>query len=248
MAASLTIGLVGYGKMGKAIEAMAEKQGLAVGKIITSNENQGGEAIRSLKQSDVDILLDFTNPAAVVDNIQAAAEAKINMVIGTTGWYDKLETVRSIVDQYKIGLFYASNFSIGMNIMYRLVQEAVRLANGFPEYDTFVHEMHHNQKKDSPSGSAYTLANIILNESTRKKHILTDKQSGLIDPETLHVSSTRAGSIVGTHIAGFDSDFDSIEIKHSAKNRVGFVQGALRAAQWVNGRTGLYTMDDFLRA
>ncbi len=247
MAAALTIGLVGYGKMGRTIEREAEKQGITVSKIITSNENREGEAIRSLRNKDIDILFDFTTPAAVVSNIRAAADAKLNIVIGTTGWYDELETVRSIVEQHKIGLFYASNFSIGMNIMFRLVRDAVRLVNGFAEYDVFVHELHHTQKKDSPSGSAFTLANIILNESARKKRVETGNLSGRIEPEVLHVSSTRAGSIIGTHLVGFDSDVDSIEIKHFAKNRIGFVQGALRAAQWLKGRTGVYTMEDLLR-
>ncbi len=247
MAAALTIGLVGYGKMGKTIEAEAEKQGITVAKIITSKENRDGEAIRSLKRDDIDILLDFTTPAAVVSNIRAAAETKLDIVVGTTGWYEELETVRPIVEQHNIGLFYASNFSIGMNIIFRLVRDAVRLVNGFPEYDVFVHELHHTQKKDSPSGSAFTLANIILNESARKKRIETGRLSERIEPDTLHVSSTRAGSIIGTHLVGFDSDVDSIEIKHSAKNRMGFVQGALRAAQWLKGRTGVYTMDDLLR-
>jgi len=247
MDASLSIGLIGYGKMGKTIETMAQKQGITIAKVLDEVDNKSGEGIRALKKEKVDVLLDFTVPEAVLTNVQAAAETGINIVVGTTGWYDELDKVKKIIEQHNIGLFYASNFSIGMNIMFQLVRYAVRFSNGFPEYDTYVHELHHNQKKDSPSGSAYTLANIIVNDSARKKRIETEKVNEQIDPETLHVSSTRAGSIIGTHLVGFDSDFDSLEIKHSAKNRIGFVQGALRAAQWLKGRSGVYGMDDLLK-
>lgn len=247
MSQSLKIGLVGYGKMGKAIDTVARKQGLEITRILTSKENKSGEGIRSIKKGEVDVLLDFTVPDAVLLNIEAASESGITLVVGTTGWYEQIERAKNIVEQNRSGLFYASNFSIGMNVMFQLVQQAVRLTNGFSEYDVYVHEFHHNQKKDSPSGSAYTLSQIILDESARKKTVETSRLTGQIDPSILHVSSTRAGSIIGTHIVGFDSDYDSIEIRHSAKNRIGFVQGALRAAQWMHGKTGIYTMEDLLR-
>ncbi len=247
MTSTLKIGLVGYGKMGKAIETVAKKQGIAIGKIISSKDNNEGKGIRAMTKNDADVLLDFTVPGAVLTNIKAAAECGLNIVVGTTGCHDNLDKAQSIVEKNDTGLFYASNFSIGMNIMFRLVQQAVRFSNGFPEYDVYVHEFHHTRKKDSPSGSAYSLANIIINESAGKTRIETERLTDSIDPETLHVSSTRAGSIIGTHIVGFDSDFDSIEIKHSAKNRMGFVQGALRAAEWLKGKTGVYTMEDLLR-
>lgn len=247
MGTSLTIGLVGYGKMGKVIETVAEKQGITVAAIITSKDNENGAAIRSLKRNEVDVLLDFSTPEAVVSNIKAATMTGINMVVGTTGWYDELDHVKAIIETHGTGLFYASNFSIGMNVMFQLVRNAVRLLNGFPEYDIYLHELHHSQKKDSPSGSAYTLAHIILKESARKKRMDPDRQTNQIDPATLHVSSTRAGSIVGTHITGFDSEYDSIEIRHDAKNRLGFVEGALRAARWMKGRKGVYTMEDLLQ-
>lgn len=232
--------------MGKAVENVAAQQGITVGKIISSDKNTEGDGIRQLKKNEVDVLLDFSVPAAVISNIYAAAESGIQLVVGTTGWYDQLEKARSVVEKYKIGMFYASNFSIGMNIMYELVQRTVRFVNGFPEYDIYIQEIHHNQKEDSPSGSAYKLADIIVKESARKKRIETERVDGKIDNETLHVSSTRAGSTVASHLVGFDSDFDSIEIKHTAKNRTGYVQGALRAAFWIKGKTGVYTMEDLL--
>jgi 4-hydroxy-tetrahydrodipicolinate reductase len=246
MKSPFTIGIVGYGKMGKAIESVAEKQGITVAAVIDEEENAGGSAIRSLDRNTVDVLLEFTQPESVLANVQAAVETGLTIVVGTTGWYGKLDAVRSTVEQHGGGLFYASNFSIGMNVMFQLVQKAVRQIDGFPEYDVFVHEIHHNQKKDSPSGSAHTLGEIILRESARKKRMELDRCTDAIDPSALHVTSTRAGSVVGTHTVGFDSDFDAIEIRHTAKNRMGFVQGALRAAQWMKGRTGVYTMEDLL--
>lgn len=247
MKSSVKIGLVGYGKMGRAVETVAEKQGLQIGTVISSKDNRDGNGIRALGKDDADVLLDFTVPGAVLTNITAAAECGINIVVGTTGWYDDLHNAEAVVKKNNTGLFYASNFSVGMNMMFQLVRDAVRLANRFAEYDVYVHELHHNQKKDSPSGSAYSLAQIIINESAHKKRMDPERLNERIDPATLHVSSTRAGSIIGTHLVGFDSDFDSLEIKHSAKNRMGFVQGALRAAEWMKGRTGVFTMEDLLR-
>lgn len=142
------------------------------------------------------------------------------------------------------GLLYSSNFSLGMNIFQRLVKRAAELFAKTAEYDPFIHEIHHRQKADSPSGTAITLANILLANIERKNRIYPHTAEGKIDPSALHVSSTRAGSVTGTHSVSFDSEADLIELRHVAKNRHGFALGALAAARWLRGRKGIYTMDD----
>jgi len=142
------------------------------------------------------------------------------------------------------GLLYSSNFSLGMNYFFRIVRRAAELMNNANEYDVFVHETHHRQKLDSPSGTALSLARIVIDQIERKKEILTRPPDGKIKPEMLHVSSTRVGTVAGDHIVGFDSEADSIELRHVAKTRRGFALGALAAARWLHGRKGIYTMDD----
>ncbi|PYS32537.1 MAG: hypothetical protein DMG14_34300 [Acidobacteria bacterium] len=142
------------------------------------------------------------------------------------------------------GLLYSANFSLGMNYFFRIVRRAAELMNRATEYDPYVHEIHHRQKVDSPSGTALRLAEILLEAIDRKKEILAKPPEGKIGPEMLHVSSTRAGVVAGTHTIGFDSEADSIELKHVAKTRRGFALGALTAARWLRGRKGIYTMDD----
>ena len=142
------------------------------------------------------------------------------------------------------GLLYSSNFSLGMNIFFRIVKRAAELMQNAQQYDPYIQEIHHRQKVDSPSGTALSLAQILLDRIDRKKSILREPPDGKIGPEMLHVSSTRAGQFAGTHIIGFDSEADLIELHHIAKSRRGFALGALTAARWLRGRKGGYTMDD----
>jgi 4-hydroxy-tetrahydrodipicolinate reductase len=233
----MRIALIGYGKMGREIEAVAREQG----ETITGTFDIGNPVdVASL--SDVDVCIEFSTPQTVLQNIRVAIEAKKDIVVGTTGWYEKLSEIRPLVKDS--GLLYSPNFSIGVNIVFRVASVAAEFMNNAPAYDAFVHEWHHRQKVDSPSGTALRLAEILIAKIDRKKKIETGKVEGRIDPETLHVSSTRVGTFAGTHIVGFDSDADTIEIKHVAKSRRGFASGAVRAAQWLKGRKGVYTMDD----
>jgi 4-hydroxy-tetrahydrodipicolinate reductase len=239
--------LIGFGKMGKAVSEYAPKFDVVVSNIISSESNTNGDGIRKLQKEHLDILIDFTSPDSVLSNIKAAANRGLSMVVGTTGWYDHLHEVEEIVRTSGIGLFYASNFSVGMHIIFRLVRQTVGILNNFPEYDIYIHELHHAQKADSPSGTAHTLGSIILETSDRKKKIRTGPVDDVIDPTALHISSTRAGAIVGTHRIGFDSEVENIELIHTAKSRMGFAFGALRAARWMKGKKGLYTMEDLLQ-
>ena len=233
----MRIALIGYGKMGREIESIARQQGETIAQVF-----EIGNVVRPESLSDVDVCIDFSMPDAVLSNIRAAVAARRDIVVGTTGWYQHLPELKNEVKES--GLLYSANFSLGMNYFFRLVRRAGELMNGAAEYDPYVHEVHHRQKLDSPSGTALRLARILMETIDRKKEILTQPSVGQIGPEMLHVTSTRAGVVAGTHTVAFDSEADFIELKHVAKTRQGFALGALAAARWLHGRKGIYTMDD----
>jgi 4-hydroxy-tetrahydrodipicolinate reductase len=233
----MKIALIGYGKMGREVEAAAKAQGETIACIFDSKN-----PVTASSLADVDVCIEFSRPDVALTNIQTAVFAKKDIVVGTTGWLEHLPALRQRL--HHSGLLYSSNFSLGMNVFQRIVSRAAELMQDMPEYDPYVQEAHHRQKIDSPSGSALTLANVILARVKRKTHILEGNSTGKIDPHALQVSSTRAGVITGTHTVGFDSEADLIELRHVAKNRHGFALGALRAARWLRGRIGVFTMDD----
>jgi 4-hydroxy-tetrahydrodipicolinate reductase len=233
----MRIALIGYGKMGREIELAAREQGETVVKTFDI-----GNPVDVASLSDVDVCIEFSTPQTVLANIRVALEARKDIVVGTTGWYDQIPEIRKSVKES--GLLYSPNFSIGVNIVFRLARVAAELMNNAPQYDPYIHELHHRQKMDSPSGTALKLAEILLEKIDRKKRIETHSLDRRIDPEELHVSSTRTGTFAGTHTVGFDSDADLIEITHTAKTRRGFALGAVRAAQWLTGKKGVFTMDD----
>jgi 4-hydroxy-tetrahydrodipicolinate reductase len=233
----MKIALIGYGKMGHEVETVAREQGETI--VRTFDIDSPAEVSKLV---DVDMCIEFSTPQTVLDNIRIAAEAGRDIVVGTTGWYHRLPEVQGWVKDS--GLLYSPNFSIGVNLTFRLVAAAAELLKNSPEYDLYIHEVHHRQKADSPSGTALRLAEILMKRVQRKTKLVTGPVQGRIDPEALHVSSTRAGSFAGTHTAGFDSEADTIEITHTAKTRRGFALGAVRAARWLRGRKGIFTMDD----
>jgi 4-hydroxy-tetrahydrodipicolinate reductase len=233
----MRIALIGYGKMGHEIEAAALEQGETI-----ASTFDVGNPVDVASLADADICIEFSTPQTVLQNIRVALEAKKDIVVGTTGWYSHLPEIRPLVKHS--GLLYSPNFSIGVNMLFRIVGFAAEMMNNAPSYDPYIHEWHHRQKADSPSGTALKLAEILLAKVARKSKVETARVDGKIDPGALHVSSTRVGTMPGTHIVGFESDADSIEIKHVAKSRRGFAIGAVRAAQWLKGKKGIYTMDD----
>jgi len=155
--------------------------------------------------------------------------------------------VEALVKKNDIGLIYASNFSLGVNIFFHLIRAAAQMMNRFSDYDAFIQEIHHKNKLDSPSGTALTMGQIVLKNLNRKKELLNETSHDKIRPEQLHVSSIRSGSVVGTHVLSFDSEADTIELKHTAKNRSGLALGALLAAEWIIGKKGLFTMNDLFQ-
>ena len=233
----MKIALMGFGKMGKEIDAAAREQGEVIARVFEIDN-----PVKPQELEDVDVCIEFSTPQSVLPNIRAAIQAKCDIVVGTTGWNQHLDEIKNTVKDS--GLLYSSNFSLGMNIFLRLTRRAAELMNRAPEYDPYIHESHHRHKVDSPSGTAISLAKILIDGIDRKKEILSKPPEGAINPEMLHVSSTRAGMVAGIHTVGFDSEADSIELRHVAKGRRGFALGALAAARWLHGRKGVYTMDD----
>jgi 4-hydroxy-tetrahydrodipicolinate reductase len=239
---SLRIALVGYGKMGKEVERVALDRGMEIAARIDIDS----PSLQTPEVKKADVAIHFAIPSTVRNHVEDLAKIGKPVVIGTTGWQKEYAAVRSVVESSGIGVVHASNFSVGVNILYHLLREAGRLLDRFDEYDVAVHEVHHKDKLDAPSGTALAIADILLKSIARKKEILAGSPEGKIRPEQLQVSSGRYGTVVGLHRVTFDSAADSIEIAHTAKNRTGFALGAVVAAAWVKNRKGIFTFDDVL--
>ncbi len=236
--ALINLALLGYGKMGRTIAQLAPQRGFEVRQIIDIDASAGKAsgpplqtAITVANFQDIDVCIEFTEPKAVIDNIRRAAEMGCNLVVGTTGWHKQLDEVRKIVEARGIGMVYAANFSIGVNLFYRLARQAAELFANFPIYDPYLTESHHKFKKDAPSGTALEIKRLV--------------QPAFKDRE-VPVSSTRAGYIPGVHELGFDSEADTVVLRHTARSRQGFAEGALYAARWVVGKKGLFNFAEIL--
>lgn len=240
----LRIALIGYGQMGKMLEKLAPEQGCVVTKIFDPNISQYAQEISADTLQDVDVCIDFTTPSGVIGNIDLVSSAGKNIVVGTTGWLNDLSNIENMIRLKKTGLIYSSNFSIGMNLFFLLAEKASSLIGPAGIYDVFGYELHHKKKVDSPSGTAKDLAEIVRENFPNKKSVVYDKLDRKIEESEFHFASVRGGSIPGTHVIGFDSAFDTIELKHTARNREGFAVGALRAAHWINGKEGVYDFQD----
>jgi 4-hydroxy-tetrahydrodipicolinate reductase len=239
----MRIAMIGYGKMGKEIERLAKERGWSVDLRIDIDT----PPVTPAQRKDIDVVIHFANAANIVNDISPWAELHKPIVVGTTGWHDQLQKIESIVDKNNIGLIYASNFSLGMNIFFHLIRTASQIMDRFADYDAFVQEIHHKNKLDSPSGTALTMGKIVLENLHRKKVLLNETSHDKISPDQLHISSVRGGAVVGTHTLTFDSAADSIELKHTAKDRSGLALGTLLAAEWIRNKKGLFTMDDLFQ-
>ena len=241
----MKIALVGTGKTGQSIRRLAGENGHS----IVAQFNSKNPLLNVQSQEELhtaEVIIDFTSPQLALAHIEQYCQWRKPAVIGTTGWHDSIEQVEQWVDTYAASLLYAPNFSIGVAVTSRLVEAATALFNQLPSYDGYVHEVHHRLKVDSPSGTALHLAKRVLSGLERKSFLTTETQHQAIDEEALHVSSTRAGHVFGHHTVGFDSPYDQITITHESKSRDSFAFGAIRAAEWLIGRQGLYTLDDLL--
>ena len=244
----MKLAIVGYGRMGKLIHKVAEERQMQIKSIIDPLFPEVAfSKINDDSMKDVDVCICFTQPDEALNNIKDICRFKKQIVIGTTGWTDNIPEVKQLVHQAGIGLVYSSNFSIGVNIFFKLIEQAGQIMNQFDVYDILCYETHHNKKVDSPSGTAATIARILMNTVERKKKLVTEKLNRKIAEDELHFASIRGGHIPGTHSVLFDSEFDTIELKHTARNRVGFATGAVIAAEWIAGKRGLYTEADMMK-
>jgi 4-hydroxy-tetrahydrodipicolinate reductase len=240
----MNIALIGYGKMGREIERIAPERSVVVKKIFPTDREI--VSINKTSLHGVDVCIDFTSPSATHEIVSRVAECGKNIVIGTTGWYDQIDKISAVARKKKIGLLYSPNFSLGMNIFFRILAQATQTLRTFGDYDVAIHEVHHREKKDSPSGTALTLGRIVLEHQNRKKELLTEPPRSGIADRSLQISSQRIGRVIGTHTITFDSGADTIELVHRAKDRSGFALGALVAAEWLQKKHGIFTMDDVI--
>lgn len=236
----MKIALVGYGKMGKEIEKIAIERGHSIVLTIDIN-NQQDFTIENLQKADV--VIEFTTPVTAYNNYLQCFKAGVPVVSGSTGWTDKYDEIASLCKQTGNAFFYSSNYSLGVNIFFELNRKLAAIMNKFPQYDLCVEEVHHNQKLDAPSGTAITIANDILANVERKK---TWRLNEFKSTDELQVVSKRLGTVPGTHIVEYDSADDTLEIKHSAKSRRGLAFGAVLAAEFIQGKKGVFGMKDLL--
>ncbi|HEQ71627.1 MAG TPA: 4-hydroxy-tetrahydrodipicolinate reductase [Spirochaetia bacterium] len=240
--------LAGYGKMGRETEAAAVKRDHVItARIDPAVKDADASSLTHAAAAKADAVIEFALPEGILDRVRSYAEWKLPAVIATTGWQQHLPEVEAIVRESGIGLVYGANFSVGANIFFDLVRRATRIANLFPEYDVLGYELHHKRKKDSPSGTALSTANIILDESATKTRLVTDRLNAAIRDGELHFTSVRGGYIPGIHTVLFDSETDTVELTHNVRSRSGLALGAVMAAEWIWKRTGCYKFDDFMR-
>ncbi len=240
----MNIALVGFGKMGKEIDRLVKMGGVhQVVSVSLENKNSGWDE-EGLKKADV--VIDFTSPEVILENIKKVTSLGKNMVVGTTGWNEKLEEVKKIVEKSGTGLVYGGNFSIGANIFFQIVKYASKLFSQYEEYDVYGFEIHHSGKKDSPSGTALKTAQEVLQNFPSKKTIQSEKLNRQIQKDELHFASIRGGRNPGFHQVVFDSAADSVTLNHQAHGRTGFAMGAILAAEFIKGKKGVVNFEEVL--
>ncbi len=235
----MKIALIGYGKMGKAIEEIAVKKGHSISLVIDLH-NAHDLTKENLQKSDVAI--EFTTPETAVNNIMQCFDAGVPVVCGTTGWLDKIEEIKQACLKNDAAFLYSSNYSIGVNIFFEVNKKLSELMSK-QDYNVSIEETHHTQKKDAPSGTAITIAEQILKELSEKKKWVNEKTNNEKD---LSIISHRIDPAAGTHSVKYTSEVDDIEIIHTAHNRKGFAAGAVLAAEFIKGKKGIFSMKDVL--
>lgn len=226
----MKIALIGYGAMGRLIHALAEERNHEIALIVDETDADSSPEILAEKLKGVEAAIDFSAAAAVVRNVRACLSANIPLIEGTTGWNASQDEIKRLVEAGNGAFVFGANFSVGVNIFYRIADYASALFAKFDDYEAFIEERHHSRKKDAPSGTALKLKEIVA------KHIAKD----------FSVAATRAGAIPGTHTLGFDAAPDTIELVHTARSREGFAAGALTAAEWIAGKQGFYEFTDVM--
>jgi len=226
----MKIALIGYGAMGKLIRTLAENKNHCIAVVIDETDAQISAEDLAEKLKGIDAAIDFSVAEAVERNVTACLIAQVPLVEGTTGWNAKQEAIKNLVEGRNGAFVFGANFSVGVNLFYRITDFAAELFAKFDGYEAFIEERHHSRKKDAPSGTALKLKDLVA------KHITKD----------FSVAATRAGNIPGTHIVGFDAAADTIELTHTARSREGFASGAILAAEWIVGKRGFYEFTDVI--
>lgn len=237
----MRIAIIGYGRMGKKIEQLAKAQGIEISHIIDSKK-----VLEKTKFEPDEVAIEFTGPDTCTANLQILANKMVPTVCGTTGWYDNLETIR-LLFKNKAAFLYASNFSLGVNIFWEITSSVSKIINRFSNYDIAVHETHHNKKKDSPSGTAITTANILLNNIKRKHNIITEISAQQTKSTDIQVSYTRCGNIIGDHEVIFSGLNDCIKISHQSYSRTSYANGSIECAKWIFNKKGFYNINDYIK-
>ena len=223
--------IVGHGRMGRLIEGLAPDYGFEVAGILEIDSNPDGSGVTADRCRDVDVAIDFSTAEATLATVPRLAAAGVSLVVGTTGWTDREAELREAVEHSGVGAVVAANFSLGANLTNALAATMGRLLRDTETYGAWIHEAHHKAKRDAPSGTALMLQRALEGAGYR---------------QPVDVSSTRAGSVPGTHTVGFDGPAESLTLTHTVRDRATFAHGALEAARWVSGRKGWYTMQDVL--
>ncbi len=231
----MKIGLFGYGKMGKMIAQLAQERGHQIVAKVDVDPHD-------VDFSEMDVAIDFSTPEAAFQNITSCFKNGVPVISGTTGWLDDYENAIDICEKNGGAFIYASNFSLGVNLFFELNTQLAKMMSNLAQYRVSMEEIHHTQKLDAPSGTAITLAEGILKNSTYKNWQLESS----IEENTISIISKREGMVPGTHTVSYESDVDKLEIKHVAHNRKGFALGAIVAAEWIQGKTGVFSMKDVL--
>ena len=226
----MKIALIGFGAMGKLIKTLAENKKHEITVIIDEAEADSTAEELAEKLKHADAAIDFSTAEAVLRNAEACLLAKIPLVEGTTGWNSEKEDVKSLVEKYDGAFVFGANFSVGVNLFYRITDFAAKLFAKFADYETFIEERHHSRKKDAPSGTALKLKDIVAQHITKE----------------FSVAASRAGNIPGTHIVGFDGTADTVELIHTARSREGFAAGAIVAAEWIVGKKGFWEFTEVM--
>ena len=238
----MKVALIGYGKMGREIEKILLERGHTV--VLIVDENNPGD-LNPTRLKEVDVAIEFSTPRTAYDNVTRCIECGTPVVCGTTAWLDRYDEAAALCREKHGAFFYASNYSIGVNIFFKINRELARLMNRFGEYDVTIEEVHHTQKKDAPSGTAITIAEGILEELGRKAKWVDGSTTV---PDELEIASIRRSVVPGIHTVTYESEADVLSFTHTAKSRRGFAVGAVLAAEFLCGKEGIFTMDDLMNA
>ncbi len=236
----MRIGIIGYGKLGKAIGEIALQRGHEIVLKVTK------ENAESYELYGCDIAIECTNPESAVGNIKRCIAADIPVVVGSTGWYEHMDEIRKEVKRLNGSLLFATNFSIGVHLFWKANQALARIMNKVKGYEVQLTEIHHTAKKDAPSGTAITTAEVLLEELDSKKNWALSNDSSVTDKDNLMIKAIREGDAKGTHIVTYESNVDRIELKHEAFSREGFAYGAVIAAEFLHNKKGVYSMRDVI--